>query len=76
MANIFFTLKSATKPFNVLLACTFHSLLNLQIIRLNYPLQPTASPYSTMRIEAIRSIILISCRGVIQNLSGIHLRKH
>ena len=56
-------LKSATKPFNVLLACTRPLITELSDkLRLIHPLLPTTSPYPTMRLEAIRSIIPISCR--------------
>ena len=58
-----FNLKSATKPFNVLLACTRPLITELSDkLRLIHPLLPTTSPYPTMRLEAIRSIIPISCR--------------
>ena len=56
-------LKSAAKPFNVLIACTRPLITELaDKLRLKYPLLPTTSPYPTMRLEAIRSIIPISCR--------------
>ena len=56
-------LKSATKPFNVLIACTCPLITELaDKLRLKKPLMPTISPYPTMRLEAIRSIIPISCR--------------
>ena len=56
-------LKSATKPFNVLLACTSPLITELaDKLRQKHPNQPTISPYPTMRLEAIRSIIPISCR--------------
>ena len=63
MTSIMFILKSATKPFNVLLACTRPLITELSDkLRLIHPLLPTTSPYPTMRLEAIRSIIPISCR--------------
>ena len=42
-------LKSATKPFNVLLACT-HPLITefADNLNLKHPLLPTISPYPTM----------------------------
>ena len=56
-------LKSATKPFNVLIACTRPLITELSDkLRLKHPLLPTTSPYPTMRLEAIRCIIPISCR--------------
>ena len=56
-------LKSATKPFNVLIACTRPLITELSDkLRLKHPLLPTTSPYPTMRLETIRSIIPISCR--------------
>ena len=56
-------LKSATKPFNVLLACTRPLITELSDkLRQKHPLLPTTSPYPTMRLETIRSIIPISCR--------------
>ena len=59
----FYTLKSATKPFNVLIACTRPLITELSDkLKLKDPLLPTISPYPTMRLEAIRSIIPISCR--------------
>ena len=46
------SLKSATKPFNVLLACTRPLITELSDkLRLKYPLLPTISPYPTMRLE-------------------------
>ena len=69
------SLKSATKPFNILLACTCPLLLKADKLRQKHPNLPTIPPYPTMRLETIRSIIPISL-GVIQNQSGIHLRKH
>ena len=58
-----FYLKSATKPFNVLIACTRPLITELSDkLRLKDPLLPTISPYPTMRLEAIRSITPISCR--------------
>lgn len=57
------SLKSATKPFNVLLACTRPLITELSDkLRQKHPLLPTTSPYPTMRLETIRSIIPISCR--------------
>ena len=59
----YYLLKSATKPFNVLIACTRPLITELSDkLRLIHPLLPTISPYPTMRLEAIRSIIPISCR--------------
>ena len=56
-------LKSATKPFNVLLACARPLITELSDkLRLKHPLLPTISPYPTMRLETIRCIISISCR--------------
>ena len=56
-------LKSATKSFIVLLACTHPLITELSDkVRLKHPLLPTTSPYPTMRLEIIRSIIPISCR--------------
>lgn len=57
------TLKSATKLFSVLLASKRPLITELaDKLRLKYPLLPTISPCPTMRLEAIRSIIPISCR--------------
>ena len=44
-----FSLKSATKPLNVLLACT-HPLITefADNLNLKHPLLPTISPYPTM----------------------------
>ena len=57
------SLKSATKPFSVLIGCTRPLITGLSNkLRLKHPLLPTISPYPTMRLEAIRSIIPISCR--------------
>lgn len=62
MRNIFI-LKSATKLFSVLLASKRPLITELaDKLRLKYPLLPTISPCPTMRLEAIRSIIPISCR--------------
>ena len=59
----YFTLKSATKLFSVLLASKRPLITELaDKLRLKYPLLPTISPCPTMRLEAIRSIIPISCR--------------
>ena len=56
-------LKSATKLFSVLLASKRPLITELaDKLRLKYPLLPTISPCPTMRLEAIRSIIPISCR--------------
>ena len=67
--KILIILKSATKSFNVLLACTRPLITELSDkLRLKYPLLPTISPYPTMRLEAIRSIIPISCRRYPKSL--------
>ena len=59
----FILLKSATKLFSVLLASKRPLITELaDKLRLKYPLLPTISPCPTMRLEAIRSIIPISCR--------------
>ena len=56
-------LKSATKLFSVLLASKRPLITELaDKLRLKYPLLPTISPCPPMRLEAIRSIIPISCR--------------
>ena len=61
--NEFINLKSATKLFSVLLASKRPLITELaDKLRLKYPLLPTISPCPTMRLEAIRSIIPISCR--------------
>lgn len=58
-----FNLKSATKPFNVLLVCTRPLITKLaDKLRQKHPLLHIISPYPTMRLETIRSIIPISCR--------------
>ena len=58
-----YILKSATKPFNVLLACTRPLITELSYkLRQKCPLLPTTPPYPIMRLETIRSIIPISCR--------------
>ena len=58
-----YNLKSATKLFSVLLASKRPLITELaDKLRLIYPLLPTISPCPTMRLEAIRSIIPISCR--------------
>ena len=58
-----YLLKSATKLFSVLLASKRPLITELaDKLRLKYPLLPTISPCPTMRLEAIRSIIPISCR--------------
>ena len=58
-----YILKSATKLFSVLLASKRPLITELaDKLRLKYPLLPTISPCPTMRLEAIRSIIPISCR--------------
>ncbi len=63
-ANLYLSiLKSATKLFSVLLASKRPLITELaDKLRLKYPLLPTISPCPTMRLEAIRSIIPISCR--------------
>ena len=59
----YFSLKSATKLFSVLLASKRPLITELaDKLRLKYPLLHTISPCPTMRLEAIRSIIPISCR--------------
>lgn len=59
----YYSLKSATKLFSVLLASKRPLITELaDKLRLKYPLLPTISPCPTMRLEAIRSIIPISCR--------------
>ena len=59
----YYFLKSATKLFSVLLASKRPLITELaDKLRLKYPLLPTISPCPTMRLEAIRSIIPISCR--------------
>ncbi len=61
--NAKYILKSATKLFSVLLASKRPLITELaDKLRLKYPLLPTISPCPTMRLEAIRSIIPISCR--------------
>ena len=61
--NFLLILKSATKLFSVLLASKRPLITELaDKLRLKYPLLPTISPCPTMRLEAIRSIIPISCR--------------
>ena len=56
-------LKSATKPFNILLACTRPLTTEFSYkLRQKCPLLPTTPPYPIMRLETIRSIIPISCR--------------
>ena len=61
--KIIVSLKSATKLFSVLLASKRPLITELaDKLRLKYPLLPTISPCPTMRLEAIRSIIPISCR--------------
>ena len=60
---VLYNLKSATKLFSVLLASKRPLITELaDKLRLKYPLLPTISPCPTMRLEAIRSIIPISCR--------------
>ncbi len=62
-SRIYNILKSATKLFSVLLASKRPLITELaDKLRLKYPLLPTISPCPTMRLEAIRSIIPISCR--------------
>ena len=59
----FVSLKYATKPFNVLFACTRPIITKLSDkLRPKHPLLPTTTPYTTMRLETIRSIIPISSR--------------
>lgn len=61
--GVYLNLKSATKLFSVLLASKRPLITELaDKLRLKYPLLPTISPCPTMRLEAIRSIIPISCR--------------
>ena len=61
--QFYLILKSATKLFSVLLASKRPLITELaDKLRLKYPLLPTISPCPTMRLEAIRSIIPISCR--------------
>ena len=61
--SLLYCLKSATKLFSVLLASKRPLITELaDKLRLKYPLLPTISPCPTMRLEAIRSIIPISCR--------------
>ena len=56
-------LKSATKPFNVLLACTRPLITELSDkLWLEIPTSASNTPYPIMRLETIRSIIPISCR--------------
>ena len=63
LRDIHYILKSATKLFSVLLASKRPLITELaDKLRLKYPLLPTISPCPTMRLEAIRSIIPISCR--------------
>ena len=63
ISEMLFILKSATKLFSVLLASKRPLITELaDKLRLKYPLLPTISPCPTMRLEAIRSIIPISCR--------------
>ena len=63
IACFVYTLKSATKPFNVLLACTRPLITELSYkLRQKCQLLPTTPPYPIMRLETIRSIIPISCR--------------
>ena len=51
-------LKSATKSFNVLLASKRPLITELSDkLRQKYLLQPSMSPYPTMRLETIRSMI-------------------
>ena len=62
-SRVWTILKSATKLFSVLLASKRPLITELaDKLRLKYPLLPTISPCPTMRLEAIRSIIPISCR--------------
>ena len=63
LLQFYIVLKSATKLFSVLLASKRPLITELaDKLRLKYPLLPTISPCPTMRLEAIRSIIPISCR--------------
>ena len=63
LLGVILFLKSATKLFSVLLASKRPLITELaDKLRLKYPLLPTISPCPTMRLEAIRSIIPISCR--------------
>ena len=63
MQIFFIYLKSATKPFNVLFACTRPIITELSDkLRLKHPLLSTIPPYPTMRLDTIRCIIPISCR--------------
>ena len=56
-------LKSTTKPFNVLFACTRPLITELSDkLSPKHPNLPTIPPYPTMRLETICSIIPISCR--------------
>ena len=56
-------LKSATKPFNVLIACARPLITELSDkLRLKHPLLPTISPYPTMRLETIRCILFKSLK--------------
>ena len=49
-----YLLKSATTPFNVLLASKHPLITELaDELRLKHPLLPTTSPYPTMRFEAM-----------------------
>ncbi len=53
--NFLACLKSATQPFNVLLASKHPLITELaDKLRQKYPLLPTISPYPTMRLKAIR----------------------
>ena len=72
-------LKSATKPFNVLLACTRPLVTELSDkLRPKHPLLPTTS-YLTLKLETIHlhhkshhsEVFAID---ILDNLGGIHLR--
>ena len=53
--NFLACLKSATQPFNVLLASKHPLITELSDkLRQKYPFLPTISPYPTMRLKAIR----------------------
>lgn len=50
--EVYSHLKFATKPFNVLFACTRLLMTKASDkLRLKYPLLPTITPYPTMRLE-------------------------
>src|SRR5574344_1429215 len=57
------SLKSATKPLNVLIAFTRPLITEFaDNLNLKHPLLPTISPYPTTCLHAIHNIIPISCR--------------